>query len=94
MYSVDDKMLQTLDKFEGTPLLYQRRLETVKPVDRQLDVLSAWVFVFHSFNEKLLKETLYDSYECKNYDLLRSLSGKMSAEDRAKFFKDLRSGAT
>ncbi|KAG4070874.1 hypothetical protein HA402_011100 [Bradysia odoriphaga] len=91
VYDVDEKMLDTLDKFEGAPLLYKRRFEVVKPVDGQGDAsLSAWIFTFHSFNEKLLKETFYDTYVCKNYDLLRSLSGKISPEERAKFFKDLR----
>ncbi len=88
MYSVDEKMLDTLDKFEGNPLLYKRRLEVVKSSNGE--ALSAWIFAFHSFNEKLLKETYYDTYECKNYDLLRSLSGKIAPEERAKFFKELR----
>lgn len=91
MYDIDEKMLDTLDKFEGNPLLYKRRLEMVKPVDGQGETsIPAWIFVFHSFHEKLLKETFYDTYECKNCDLLRSLSGKISPEERAKFFKELR----
>lgn len=90
MYSIDEKMLETLDRFEGNPLLYKRRLELVKPINDQLEALPAWIFTFHSFNEKLLKDTFYDNYVCKNYDLLRSLSGKIAPEERAAFFKELR----
>lgn len=91
MYEVDEQMLETLDKFEGNPILYKRRMEVVKPTNNPEEVLSAWIFTFHSFNEKLLKETFYDIYICKNYDLLRSLSGKVAPEERAKLFKELRS---
>lgn len=89
VYEIDDKMMGTLDKFEGTPELYKRSVEVVKPTNGQ-DVFSAWVYVFHSFHEKLLKETLYDNYVCNNYDLLRSLSGKVAPEERAELFKQLR----
>lgn len=83
-------MLETLDKFEGNPILYKRRLEVVKPTNNQEGVLTAWIFSFHSFNKKLLKETFHDNYLCKNYDLLRSLSGKVAPEERAELFKELR----
>lgn len=89
MYAIDDKMLNTLDKFEGYPDLYKRTVVVVKPTNDQ-EVISAWVFTFHSFHEKLLKETLYDNYVCKNYDLLRSLSGKVAPAERAKLFNELR----
>lgn len=92
MYEVDEKMLNFLDKFEGCPSLYRRHLEMVKPVDGQGNAssISAWVFAFHGFHQKLLEETLYDTYVCKNYDVLRSLSGKKSVEERAEFFRQLR----
>lgn len=95
VYSIDEKMLQTLDKFEGYPTLYKRRLEIVQPTTNGSDdALSAWIFVFHSFNEELLSDTLYETYICKNYDTLRSLSGKFTPEERAEFFKELRSDMT
>lgn len=83
-------MLEALDKFEGTPQLYKRSLELVKPANGQAEPLSAWIYVFHSFHEKLLQETLHDNYICNNYDVLRSLSGKLSQEERATFYKELR----
>lgn len=84
-------MLETLDRLEGNPIIYKRRLEPVKPIDGQEEVLTAWIYAFQRFNEKLLKETFYDSYKCNNYDLLRSLSGKATPEEREVFLRELRS---
>lgn len=90
VYSVDEKMLAKLDKFEGNPTIYRRRLGVVKPTDASKEALSTWLYTFHSFKETLLQETFHDSYKCTNYDLLRSVSGTSTAEERADFFKELR----
>lgn len=90
VYAIDDKMLETLDILEGYPHFYTRRAVVVKPTNNDRDVISAWVYIFHSFNEKLLQDTLYDNYICNNYDVLRSISAKGTPEERDALFKELR----
>lgn len=89
VYKIDEKMLETLDQFEGYPQLYTRRLEAVRSINGR-DTVSAWIFVFQNFHDKALNETFHENYVCKNYDFLRSLSEKITPEEKTQFYSELR----
>lgn len=98
IYEIDDKMLQMLDKLERTPDIYLRQMETVQPITPfekeiplgQHGLLQTWAYVFHTFNPDILKEEMLESYTCNNYDVLRSLSGKVDPELRRQIMKIVR----
>lgn len=93
IYKIDDKMLQFLDKFEHNPDVYIREeaeIEIIPPTNGHPKTVTAWIFVFHSFRDDLLDEEYFENYICNNYDVLRSISGKVSPEERKQLLDTLR----
>ncbi|XP_075548103.1 gamma-glutamylaminecyclotransferase-like isoform X4 [Dermacentor variabilis] len=71
LYSVDDKMLATLDDFESHPKYYVRSEEDIELLTRQLNdektkkKLKAWIYFLKDYREELLQRPYLASYSSK-----------------------------
>ncbi|XP_054927380.1 uncharacterized protein [Dermacentor andersoni] len=71
LYSIDDKMLATLDDFESHPKYYVRSEEDIELLTSQLNdkktkkKLKAWIYFLKDYREELLQRPYLASYSSK-----------------------------
>ncbi|XP_077524418.1 gamma-glutamylaminecyclotransferase-like isoform X2 [Amblyomma americanum] len=85
LYSVDDKMLATLDDFECHPKYYVRTEEDVEmsadqPDEKCKKRLKAWIYFLKNYREELLQRPHIADYSSKgNHGLEYVPSGKVTS---------------